>query len=74
MIPNAHIEYAFPSTYRSLTDDQQVVRYGLTLRDYFAAKAMQAFIASPLLKTDTGEYAVAANAYKVADAMLEVRK
>lgn len=47
---------------------------GMTLRDYFAAKAMQAFIASPLLKTDTGEYAVAANAYKVADAMLEVRK
>ncbi len=47
---------------------------GMTLRDYFAAKAMQAFIASPLLKVDTGEYAVAANAYKVADAMLEVRK
>jgi hypothetical protein len=47
---------------------------GMTLRDYFAAKAMQAFISSPSLKDDADEYAVAANAYKVADAMMEARK
>jgi hypothetical protein len=46
---------------------------GMTLRDYFAAKAMQAFIASPLLKVELGEYATALNAYKVADAMLKAR-
>jgi hypothetical protein len=47
---------------------------GMTLRDYFAAKAMQAFIASPLLKVELGEYATALSAYKVADAMLEARE
>ena len=47
---------------------------GMTLRDYFAAKAMQAFIASPLLKVELGEYATALSAYKVADAMLMARE
>ena len=46
---------------------------GMTLRDYFAAKAMQGFMASPLLKVELGEYATALNAYKVADAMLKAR-
>ena len=48
---------------------------GMTLRDYFAAKAMQATIASWIAK---GEYPdtdleVAENAYVVADAMLKAR-
>ena len=47
---------------------------GMTLRDYFAAKAMQAFISSPLLRVELGEYATALNAYKVADAMLKARE
>ena len=47
---------------------------GMTLRDYFAAKAMQGFMASPLLKVELGEYATALNAYKVADAMLKARE
>jgi len=49
---------------------------GMTLRDYFAAKAMQT-----LLQTNTGavgvnrfEHRVAETAYAIADAMLEVRK
>jgi len=46
---------------------------GMTLRDYFAAKAMQAFISSPSLKDDADEHSVAASAYKVADAMLKAR-
>jgi len=46
----------------------------MTLRDYFAAKAMQGFMASPLLKVELGEYATALNAYKVADAMLKARE
>ena len=46
---------------------------GMTLRDYFAAKAMQGFLASPLLKTESGADAMARNAYRVADAMMEER-
>lgn len=46
---------------------------GMTLRDYFAAKAMEAYlIAKP---TDRPEMIdVAATAYAMADAMLEARK
>jgi hypothetical protein len=47
---------------------------GMTLRDYFAAKAMQGFLASPLLKTELGEYVMAKNSYRVADAMMEARE
>ena len=43
---------------------------GMTLRDYFAAKAMQVFLASD--GTSMGEDAQ--DAYMVADAMLEARK
>ena len=50
-----------------------ITEQGMTLRDYFAAKAMQGFLASPLLKTELGEYAMAKNAYKVADEMIEAR-
>jgi len=62
--------FAFPANHFDLTDSE----HGMTLRDYFAAKAMQAFIASPLLKVELGEYATALNAYKVADAMLKARE
>jgi len=61
-------EPAFP------TDSHDYNYQGMTLRDYFAAKAMQAFISSPSLKDDADEYAVAASAYKVADAMMGARK
>ena len=45
---------------------------GMTLRDYFAAKAMQGLMASP---SDPASVEIAAEwSYKVADAMLEARK
>ena len=50
---------------------------GMTLRDYFAAKAMNAFVANPnILKTAlrADVVAVAEQAYKFADAMIEARK
>jgi hypothetical protein len=51
---------------------------GLTMRDYFAAQAMQAIITKfPLLQIDESkkvETSVALGAYKYADAMMEVRK
>ena len=47
--------------------------YGMTLRDYFAAKAMQALIARETkLNPDLMMYAGAA--YDVADAMLKARE
>ena len=47
---------------------------GMTLRDYFAAKAMQAEICSPNLDWNTvSPKVVAHNAYAFADAMLEYR-
>lgn len=48
---------------------------GMTLRDYFAAKAMQAYFNDPMsgFGSDVIEYGCGL-AYKVADAMLEARK
>ena len=51
---------------------------GMTLRDYFAAKAMQALITGPDVvddhyEDDTNEY-VAVRSYFIADAMLKARE
>jgi hypothetical protein len=53
---------AFPWVCR----DQQIVAKGMTLRDYFAAQAMQSLI-------QRDEANIAAEAYRFADAMLEAR-
>jgi len=47
--------------------------HGMTLRDYFAAKAMQGNIASMVEGQDFDPGMGACWAYKVADAMLEAR-
>lgn len=52
------------------------LQQGMTLRDYFAAKAMQATVQAWI---STSQYPitdeiVAENAYGIADAMLEARK
>jgi hypothetical protein len=44
---------------------------GMTLRDYFAAKAMQGLLASDV---NAARHIFAAQAYAMADAMLEVRE
>ena len=46
---------------------------GMTLRDYFAAKAMQTYMISEVWTPDTFK-AAAINSYKVADAMMKVRE
>lgn len=46
---------------------------GMTLRDYFAAKAMQAFAGSPDWRFDMDSKATARAAYAQADDMLEAR-
>jgi hypothetical protein len=69
---------AFPAMHFDLTDNE----HGMTLRDYFAAKAMQGLVAANWcadLRNDhygesTGNSTVARDAYMIADAMLEARK
>ncbi len=50
----------------------EVTNDGMTLRDYFAAKAMQAIITNHKLE-DCDDFVVAANAYQMADFMLKAR-
>ena len=45
---------------------------GMTLRDYFAAKAMQGFLAT--VKVDCPDDLIAIDAYNLADAMLKARE
>lgn len=52
------------------TDHNKNVAEGMTLRDYFAAKAMQGLLAST--KTNSAQV-IAKDAYIIADAMLAER-
>ena len=49
---------------------------GMTLRDYFAAKAMQTFLQTinGVVGCNRYEYRIAENAYEIADAMLRARE
>ena len=60
---------AFPQMYQSCELHMQ----GMTLRDYFAAKAMQSMVSDPDWQGGTCK-TVASVAYEMADAMLEARK
>ena len=70
---------AFPANgfeYMSQEHDERIVylpNAGMTLRDYFAAKAMQAIRTNPDYYT-LSVHKVAEAAYGQADAMLEARK
>ncbi|NMT47713.1 hypothetical protein [Providencia stuartii] len=63
---------AFPVAYNSETQD---AKFGMTLRAYFAAKAM----AGILVNTERNEFSfsetdkIASKAYELADAMLKAR-
>ena len=63
---------AFPAAATNLT----FASSGMTLRDYFAAKAMQGMLANPKLHAQilmAGQSWIEESAYKVADAMLKAR-
>ena len=48
--------------------------FGMTLRDYFAAKAMQAIVSDATMIAEFGSNKeIAMGAYKLADAMMEAR-
>ena len=67
-------ESAFPSTFKSLHPEEgQVHRWGMTLRDYFAAKAMQGFESRKDLD-DITAIDKAKRCYRIADAMLKARE
>ena len=52
----------------------EVAHEGMTLRDYFAAKAMAAYASSADWRIDMGPDETAFAAYKQADAMLKARE
>lgn len=60
---------AFPAMHYDLADNE----HGLTMRDYFAAKAMQAYLSSPRGASLPDEV-IAREAYKTADAMMKARE
>ena len=47
---------------------------GMTLRDYFAAKAMKAYCSDPDWRKDMDSSATSRAAYRMADAMLKARE
>lgn len=62
------------SAFPVATWDREQMRYigeGMTLRDYFAAKAMQGLLAD--LESDDAE-AISTASYLIADAMLKARE
>jgi hypothetical protein len=62
--------YAFPLEHPHSTSHQ-----GMTLRDYFAAKALQGLIAQPYMtETNNNGHLAAEYAYRMADEMLKARE
>lgn len=50
-----------------------VVNVNMSLRDYFAAKAMQAMAVEYDMRPDIYDVVICEKAYKIADAMIEAR-
>jgi len=63
---------AFPFQHKDPTTGLTNISTGMTLRDYFAAKAMQAILGDPDYSNPDDKLAAAS--YSIADAMLEARK
>ena len=68
---------AFPCKWTSYDDEVHFQYEGMTLRDYFAAKAMQGILASNTEHEHEDAHifdAIAEASYKQADAMLKARR
>ena len=65
---------AFPTHESRFPDGvlNQEATYGMTLRDYFAAKAMQGLLSDTAVMSTPDEFAF--NSYMMADAMLKARE
>jgi len=57
-------------------DNDETIKFhtGMTLRDYFAARAMQAMITHPDSRADVHADIYAKGAYVMADAMMKARE
>jgi hypothetical protein len=64
---------AYPTTYRNYDESILTDCTGMDLRDYFAAKAMQALVAKAV-NEDEGPEVAAEAAYMFADAMIKARE
>lgn len=65
-----------PKWHESVSDagfDHIDFTMGMTLRDYFAAKAMQSYCSDPQWRIDIDQPATARVAYDMADAMMKAR-
>ena len=62
------------SEHSDIAKEYEIDQNGMTLRDYFAAKAMQALLSDADWRQDMVFIDTAYAAYRMADAMLEVRK
>jgi hypothetical protein len=71
-------EPAFPCDLTMYDEEVKVKYQGMTLRDYFAAKAMQAIMNSDrymgIIGVNRYQHRTAEDAYQMADAMLKARK
>ncbi len=66
---------AFPVWELNGSGQPEMTEFGMYLRDYFAAKAMQAQVNNPLkLGSDEAHRLIAKMAYRMADAMLKARE
>ena len=66
---------AFPLVYDVPPENVRTVYQGMTLRDYFAAKAMQAMACAPMGKFQHASGTeLCRDAYAMADAMLRARE
>ena len=66
---NTNNPSAFPSTNHGM-----IISTGMTLRDYFAAKAMQGYLSDSEWLAEVSPQGTAEAAYRVADAMLKARE
>lgn len=64
---------AFPYEERNSEGQPYLDHFGMTLRDYFAAKAMQGMLANQHPYQASDEHMFARDAYVMADAMLKAR-
>ena len=65
---------AFPKAGLDPWGKSMPINEGMTLRDYFAAKAMQAYCSDPSWREDMDTSATARAAYRAADAMMNARE
>jgi len=65
---------AFPTQFLDADKQVWIRDKGMTLRDYFAAKAMQAMLTHPDSRADVDASVYAKGAYVMADAMMKARE